>query len=117
MGFWNRKETDYKFYGPPFYEEGPDRNKFFLLLEEMLKDAEKYQLKGSQDVCNTIMHEMVNCINKELQVSDVVLPAVVDSEKKLKEMAQLHKPKDENGKSDFYLAWRLCYEWMSGRDS
>lgn len=37
---------------------------------------------------------------------------VVASEKKLKEMSELHKPKVRNGASDFYLAWRLCYEWI-----
>ena len=49
-------------------------------------------------------------------VSGAVLPDVVASERKLREMAELHKPKVDNGKSDFYLAWRLCYEWISGTD-
>ena len=43
-----------------------------------------------------------------------VLPNVVASERKLREVAELYKLKVDNGKSDFYLAWRLCYEWMSG---
>jgi len=42
------------------------------------------------------------------------IPDVIESENKLQEMAKLHKPKIESGKSDFYLAWRLCYEWISG---
>ena len=49
-------------------------------------------------------------------VSGSVPPDVVASERKLREMAELHKPKVDNGKSDFYLAWRLCYEWMSSND-
>jgi len=49
-------------------------------------------------------------------VSGSLLPNVVASERKLREMAELHKPKVDNGKSDFYLAWRLCYEWMSGTE-
>jgi len=53
---------------------------------------------------------------RKTAVSGAVLPDVVASERKLREMAELHKPKVDNGKSDFYLAWRLCYEWMSGTD-
>ena len=41
-----------------------------------------------------------------------IIPDVLKSETKLTEMAKLHNPKVENGKSDFHLAWRLCYEWM-----
>ena len=48
--------------------------------------------------------------------SGSVLANVIMSEQKLKEMAELHKPKVDNGRSDFHLAWRLCYEWMSGTD-
>jgi hypothetical protein len=63
---------------------------------------------------------MMNEVQKphlhKTDVSGSVLPNVVASERKLREMTKLHKPKEDNGKSDFYLAWRLCYEWMSGTD-
>jgi hypothetical protein len=39
---------------------------------------------------------------------------IVASERKLKEAAEKCNPKVENGKSEFHLAWRLCYEWMTG---
>ena len=70
--------------------------------------------------------EMVEVLKKAIKehsqppilgaVSGSVLANVIMSEQKLKEMAELHKPKVYNGRSDFYLAWRLCYEWMSGND-
>lgn len=54
---------------------------------------------------------------EDAEISEVagglVLPDVVASERKLKEMADLHKPSVENGRSEFYIAWRLCYEWLS----
>ena len=44
--------------------------------------------------------------------TDQIIPDILMSETKLTEMVKLHNPKIENGKSDFHLAWRLCYEWI-----
>jgi len=53
--------------------------------------------------------------NQELNedvVSNKSLPTVVMSEERLNLMAELNNPKVTKGRSDFHLAWRLCYEWM-----
>jgi len=51
----------------------------------------------------------VFCLDKR---EEAEIPDILKSETRLTKMAEMHKPKIEDGKSDFHFAWRLCYEWI-----
>ena len=50
------------------------------------------------------------CLDKR---EEAEIPDILKSETRLTKMAEMHKPKIEDGKSDFHFAWRLCYEWIT----
>lgn len=90
--------------GAIIYENSPEGSEYWCAVDVDEPNPDQYLPEDYVDVEDAEISEVAG---------GLVLPDVVASERKLKEMADLHKPSVENGRSEFYIAWRLCYEWLS----
>lgn len=91
-----------------------DTNKFIDSIENELFNRIRNSKSDAEASRLLKEHQALQFLQPD--VSGSVFPDVNTSEKKLREMSELHKPNVLDGKSDFHLSWRLCYEWICKTD-